>query len=98
MDIYNVEYDERSECYLVLATMTLREYKEFVEDAFNNRGNIVGQRDVIGRSAVASKIRTRMSNDFKNGAVFPQVVIGLLVDNSIFNIFKKFDRKGEIKK
>ncbi len=95
MDIYNVEYDERSECYLVLATMTLREYKEFVEDAFNNRGNIVGQRDVIGRSAVASKIRTRMSNDFKNGAVFPQVVIGLLVEESIFNIFKKFDRKGE---
>ena len=95
MDIYNVEYDERSECYLVLATMTLREYKEFVEDAFNNRGNIVGQRDVIGRSAVASKIRTRMSNDFKNGVVFPQVVIGLLVEESIFNIFKKFDRKGE---
>lgn len=95
MDIYNVEYDERSECYLVLATMTLKEYKEFVEDAFNNNGNIAGQRDVIGRSAVASKIRTRMSDDFKKGAVFPQVVIGLFVENSTFNIFKKFNRKGK---
>lgn len=97
MDIYNVEYDERSECYLVLATMTLREYKEFVEDAFNKKGNIMGQRDVIARSAVASKIRTRMSDDFKKGAVFPQVVIGLLVNNFIFEKFEKFDRKGENK-
>lgn len=95
MDIYNVEYDERSECYLVLATMTLREYKEFTEDAFKNKGNIAGQRDVISRSAVASKIRTRMSDDFQKGAVFPQVVIGLLVNESIFNKFDKVDRKGE---
>lgn len=95
MDIYNIEYDMRSECYLLLATMTLKEYKEFVGDAFNNKGNIDGQRDIISRSAVASKIRTRMSDDFKKGAVFPQVVIGLLVNDSIFNIFKKFDKNGK---
>ena len=95
MDIYNLEFDKRSECYLVLATMTLKEYKEFVEDAFNNKGNIAGQRDVISRSAVASKIRTRMSDDFKKGAVFPQVVIGLLVKDFIFKKFEKFDRKGD---
>lgn len=95
MDIYNKEYDKRSECYLILSTMTLQEYKAFVEDAFENKGNLDGQRDVINQSSVASKIRARMANDFNKGAVFPQVVIGLLVDDNTFHGFDKLDCKGE---
>lgn len=95
MKIYNKEYDERSHCYLVLATMELNEYKDLIEDAFKNKGNVSGQRDVISQSSVASKIRTRMSNDFINGAVFPQVVIGLLVNNDDFNKFQEYEPSGK---
>lgn len=94
MKIYNKEYDKRSECYLVLATMELNEYMELVKDAFENKGNLDGQRDVISHSSVANKIRNRMANDFRNGSVFPQVVIGLLVDDNNFQLFDKFDPYG----
>jgi len=92
--IYNKEYDKRSECYLVLATMELSEYMELVKDAFDKKGNLEGQRDVISHSSVANKIRNRMANDFINGSVFPQVVIGLLVDDVSFHLFDKFDPYG----
>ena len=95
MKIYNKEYDKRSECYLVLATMELNEYMELVKDAFDKKGNLDGQRDVISHSSVANKIRNRMANDFKNGSVFPQVVIGLLVNSSNFHLFDKFDPYGK---
>lgn len=95
MKIYNKEYDKRSECYLVLATMELKEYMELVKDAFDRKGNLEGQRDVISHSSVANKIRNRMANDFKNGSVFPQVVIGLLVDKEIFHLFDEFDPYGK---
>lgn len=95
MKIYNKEYDKRSECYLVLATMELKEYIELVKDAFDRKGNLEGQRDVISHSSVANKIRNRMANDFKNGSVFPQVVIGLLVDEKIFHLFDEFDPYGK---
>ncbi len=97
MKIYNKEYDKRSECYLILATMELSEYKELVQDAFDKKGNLDGQRDVISHSSVANKIRNRMANDFKNGSVFPQVVIGLLVNDVNFHLFDKFDPYGDEK-
>ena len=94
MKIYNKEYDKRSECYLILATMKLSEYKELVQDAFEKKGNLDGQRDVISHSSVANKIRNRMANDFRNGSVFPQVVIGLLVNDENFHLFDKFNPYG----
>ena len=78
MRILDVVDDERSGCKSVLAVMQLKEYKNIALYAFNNSGNIDGQRNVIKRSSTAAKIRKRMADDFKNGAIFPQVVLGIL--------------------
>ena len=77
--------------------MKLSEYMNLVQEAFSNNGNLEGQRSVISKSSVATKIRSRMSEDFKNGAIFPQVVIGLLVNEESFEKFHKLNTYGEEK-
>lgn len=79
MKILDKSFDNRSQCCSVLVKMTLKEYKEIAEEAFKNGGNISGQRDVIKKSTAASKIRSRMNDDFNKKAVFPAVVLGSLL-------------------
>lgn len=78
MKVLDLVDDLRSGCKSVLTTMTLEEYRKIAFYAFNNSGNIDGQRNVIRRSSTAAKIRKRMSDDFRSGAIFPQVVLGVL--------------------
>lgn len=68
--------------------MPLKEYKRIVFHSFENGGNIDGQRDVIKRSSVASKIRKRMHEDFVAGAIFPHVVIGVLLQEDQFTAIR----------
>lgn len=88
MQILKTNFDTRSECLSVLACMTLEEYKNIVYKPFLRGGNLDGQRDVIKRSSVASKIRKRMHEDFVAGAIFPQVVIGVLLPSEEFEKVK----------
>ena len=88
MEILEYMFDNRSECFSILTSMTLKEYKDIVFDSFEQGGNLEGQRDVIKRSSVASKIRKRMNNDFIAGAIFPHVVLGVLLDSSQFEKLK----------
>ncbi|PTQ84504.1 hypothetical protein C8U37_10871 [Trichococcus patagoniensis] len=96
MKILDGKIDERSNCVSLLASMTLEEYKTLVFESFNADGNIEGQRGVIKRSSVASKIRKRMNDDFINGALFPQVVIGLLYEENDFKQLKQFSEEHEL--
>lgn len=84
MDVLDNKFDERSECLSILVRMNLTEYKKIAHQSFVDGGNISGQRDVIKRSSVASKIRKRMIDDFNKGAIFPSVVIGLLLSDDEF--------------
>lgn len=92
MKILGREFDTRSECLSILTSMTLEEYKSIVHSSFVNGGNLEGQRNVIRKSSVASKIRNRMHDDFIKGAVFPCVVIGVLMASDEFHELK--DGKG----
>lgn len=83
MKIIDISFDERSQCCSVLTKMTLSEYKRIAHDSFEKGGNIHGQRDVIKKSTVASKIRGRMHEDFNKHAVFPPVVLGALLSETI---------------
>lgn len=96
MKILEYMFDERSECLSILTSMTLEEYKNIVFDSFGNRGNLEGQRDVIKRSSVASKIRKRMNNDFIAGAIFPHVVLGLLLNSTQFEELKNNTDSSEL--
>ncbi len=89
MKILDSKIDMRSDCISILVSMTLKDYKALVFESFSEDGNIDGQRSVIKKSSVASKIRKRMNDDFIKGALFPQVVIGVLVDDSAFSELKK---------
>lgn len=88
MEILDFTLDKRSDCLSILTSMTLKEYKDIVFESFEKGGNLAGQRDVIKNSSVASKIRKRMNNDFIAGAIFPNVVLGLLLDSEQFNNLK----------
>ena len=89
MKVLDVMIDSRSECKSVLTVMDLEEYKKLAFYAYNNSGNIDGQRSVIKRSSTAAKIRKRMTDDFKREAIFPQVVLGILCSTSDMKIMKK---------
>ncbi len=83
MKILDMSYDNRSSCCSILTKMTLGEYEEIARSAFEQGGNIFGQRNVIKKSTVASKIRSRMNDDFGKRAVFPAVVLGALLPENI---------------
>jgi hypothetical protein len=59
------------------------DYIKYVTAVYNNRGGILGQRDVL-KSSTAIKIRKRMIKDISDGAVLPPIVIGLLVSDDKF--------------
>lgn len=103
MKVLEIVDDNRSGCKSILTTMKLSEYRSITEEAFKNQGNISGQRDVIKRSSTAAKIRKRMIDDFKQGCIFPQVVVGLLLkpedlvdftEDSFEILLSKVDRKN----
>lgn len=89
MRVLDVANDNRNGCKSVLTVMTLCEYKKLASFAFYNGGNIDGQRSVIKRSSTATKIRKRMADDFKNGAIFPQVVLGILCTTENMQLMDK---------
>jgi len=89
MKVLESKFDKRSECLSILVSMTLAEYKKITYQSFMDGGNLAGQREVIKRSSVASKIRKRMNDDFVAGAIFPHVVIGFLLNNAEFNNLKE---------
>lgn len=97
MRILDVADDTRSGCKSVLTAMELSEYKKLALFAFDNNGNIEGQRSVIKRSSTAAKIRKRMADDFKKGAIFPQVVLGILCTSDDMKVMGK-DNFNEILK
>lgn len=88
MEIINYLFDQRSECASILTIMSLDEYKNIAYKSYSQGGNIEGQRNVIKQSTVASKIRKRMNDDFVAGAVFPHVVVGLLLEQIDFEKVK----------
>jgi len=71
--------DEKFGCHSIIDNMELNKYMSLIEVAYNTSGGINGQRTAL-KTKSAKQIRERMVDDFKNGAVLPPVVIGI-VDN-----------------
>lgn len=79
MLILDQKIDNRCDCISIICSMTLERYRQLAYNSFMNSGNLEGQRTVIRRSSAAAKIRNRMQDDFRQGAIFPQVVLGALI-------------------
>jgi hypothetical protein len=93
LKIKDKKIDTSSNCISLLTEMELNDYIHITSKAFEKDGNLEGQRGVINRSSSASKIRDRMFKDFKMGAVFPPVVIGVLISEDEFSNIKSSDIK-----
>ena len=74
-------HDRRSDCLSALVTIPTGKYLGLVKDAHEQRGGIMGQRDVL-KTTTAKRIRDRMIADIRAGAVLPPVVIGVVVDQA----------------
>jgi len=75
--------DDRGNCYSVMTTLTVRDYQDIVESAYESRGGVAGQRDTL-KTSTAIRIRRRMVEDLKAGAVLPPVVLGIVVSDDMF--------------
>ena len=75
--------DSRINCVSVVTTITIRDYIDLVDQAYANRGGIIGQRDAL-KTTSAIRIRRRMVTDIKQGAVLPPVVLGLVLEAPAF--------------
>ena len=75
--------DSRINCVSVVTTITIRDYIDLVDQAYANRGGIIGQRDAL-KTTSAIRIRRRMVTDIKQGAVLPPFVLGLVLEAPAF--------------
>jgi hypothetical protein len=77
-------FDQRTRCWSLLTTMSIRDYLELVAEAHQTQGALSGQRDTL-TTTTAKRIRARMVSDLKQGAVLPPLVIGVVVDGEKYD-------------
>ncbi|NEO56506.1 MAG: hypothetical protein F6K54_27560 [Okeania sp. SIO3B5] len=83
--------DERVNCYSVMIQLRVAEYLEMVEKVFNDRGGLEGQRDTV-KTTTAIRIRKRMVEDLKKGAILPPIVVGVITSEDKLSTLKQLDR------
>jgi hypothetical protein len=77
-------HDTRTNCWSVLTHLSVEEYLRLVKDAHSSRGGIKGQRDIL-KTTTAKRIRDRLVEDIRKGAVLPPVVIGIVAEADRFS-------------
>lgn len=74
--------DDRVACWSMLIGMTVGDYLELVGGAYQKKGGLKGQREPL-KTTTGRRIRARMVEDIKRGAVLPPVVIGAVVHEDL---------------
>lgn len=64
------------DCYSVMYSVSISEYIELVDKAYQNRGGIEKQRAAL-TTTTAKRIRQRMVDDIIKGTVLPPIVLGI---------------------
>jgi len=82
--------DNRTDCYSVMVTYSLKKYLELVESAYTNKGGLEKQRTAL-KTSTARRIRERMVSDLKGGAIFPPIVLGVILSNEQVNQLVHFN-------
>lgn len=76
--LLDVQLDQRVDCWSVLALVRVDEYLDIAQAAYKQRGGIRHQRDAL-KTTSARRIRQRLVEDLRNGAIVPPIVIGLVL-------------------
>lgn len=74
--------DGRVACWSMMTGMSVANYLALVEKAYKSRGGIAGQREPL-KTTTGKRIRQRMVEDIKQGAVLPPVVIGVVIHGDL---------------
>jgi hypothetical protein len=80
-------HDSRIDCHSGMLTLKVSRYLELVKEVHEQRGGILGQRDVL-KTTTAKRIRDRMIDDITAGAVLPPVVIGVVAPDKLAELVK----------
>ncbi|HBV2124414.1 hypothetical protein L1Q83_04200 [Klebsiella pneumoniae] len=72
--------DTRVDCWSALVEFDVNDYLMLAEKAYVNRGGIRHQREAL-KTTTAKRIRTRLVEDLRRGAVIPPLVIGIVADD-----------------
>lgn len=78
--LLDLQLDQRVNCWSALASMQVDEYLAIAQEAYRQRGGIRHQRDTL-KTTSARRIRSRLVEDLKSGAIIPPIVIGLVLPN-----------------
>lgn len=87
--------DRSSNCVSIMATIPLTSYLKLIEDAYSDQGGLSGQRAPI-RTKTGLKIRMRLVEDLKKGAVIPPIVVGAVTGVTRINRYKKLKTSSEL--
>ncbi len=77
--------DGRVACLSMMTGMNVADYLTLVDKAYESRGGIDGQREPL-KTTTGKRIRQRMVEDIKQGAVLPPVVIGVVIGGNLGEI------------
>ena len=69
--------DTRVDCWSALVEFDVNDYLGLAEKAYVSRGGIRHQREAL-KTTTAKRIRTRLVEDLRRGAVIPPLVIGIV--------------------
>lgn len=98
----DVLLDEKLKCISVMTKIKTGEYLKLIENAYQNTGGILGQREAL-KQKTAIAIRNRMINDIKEGTILPPIVIGIVLSEEEYekvkneeNFFNELIKSGKI--
>lgn len=76
IDIKDILLDKRTDCLSIIGIVTVKDYIDYIEVVFKNKGGIDGQRAPL-KTKTAISIRKRMISDIIDGTVLPPMVVGV---------------------
>ncbi|KGT93191.1 hypothetical protein [Enterobacter cancerogenus] len=88
--------DTRVDCWSALVEFDVKDYLELAEKAYVNRGGIRHQREAL-KTTTAKRIRTRLVEDLRRGAVIPPLVIGIVANNDDWQTIEGISEADQVK-
>ncbi|WP_336279945.1 hypothetical protein [Cronobacter dublinensis] len=88
--------DTRVDCWSALVEFDVNDYLALAEKAYLNRGGIRHQREAL-KTTTAKRIRSRLVEDLRRGAVIPPVVIGIVASDEDWATIEELSDADKVK-
>lgn len=88
--------DTRVDCWSALVEFDVSDYLALAEKAYVNRGGIRHQREAL-KTTTAKRIRTRLVEDLRRGAVIPPLVIGIVAGDEDWQTIEQITESDQVK-